>query len=406
MKLKKNQYKVSRFISFLLCLCIFPACVSSETVDSYSQLDGYRGLVPEELKPLLERSLIKIEPSDSEDLTLNYTREAESYNINVDSFASIEKEFCNTQKNLSFSSSTAYEILWLAQSSYLNFKNFSFDYRITQRLFDQSAQTISGHYKRILHACDESFKKGNQLFRELFTISKPSFLSKFSILSFRFLGPEVDVIWSHSPIIKKTRMITASNRSDPIASTSLSFEDLLLWSENPANYNIESFEEVFLLAPISTLEVIPRKKDSCMQSVWHAGKEPSAQEVLSVEAEAVHGRQAWLPKEVTYKARKLWKMRIRAKDPYSMYGQQILYIDSISKLPVYKTVYDPEGKTLKTQILVPVKLKGVGGFIPKLSYVYDFVNRKNSFSAFYNFQYCDDVKDGSRVSDFDPLALG
>ena len=59
---------------------------------------------------------------------------------------------------------------------------------------------------------------------------------------------------------------------------------------------------------------------------------------------------SWLPLSVTFEKRELLIIELNPHEPYYEYGKQILFIDTVSGVPVYKISYSKTGQYQKTVI--------------------------------------------------------
>jgi len=118
---------------------------------------------------------------------------------------------------------------------------------------------------------------------------------------------------------------------------------------------------------------------------------------------------SWLPTEVVFVPVELWRVELRSRDPYSLYGRQVLYVDTELMLPVYKFVYDRAGRHWKTVMSV----FGMAESEDKERYpftslmVIDDLKAGDSFLLDYlNIRYCNEFPEGTSLASLDPSKLG
>ncbi len=274
---------------------------------------------------------------------------------------------------------------------------------------------VAADFSRVYVPTMNPQDKTGQVFREVFKIYEPRPVSKFAFLTFRFFGDEEDMLWLFSPAINKTRQLTGSNRSDSLLRSSVSLDDFFLWSGKPELVDASFDRTMQVLAPYAALnsvhleEGVPEK--GCY-SVQH-------QEVAAVG----EGEPRWrfergerltdllqFPAEAIFVLRELWRIELISRDPFSLYGRQVLYVDPVSMLPVYKVVFDLSGRLWKIV---------VGGFglaisddgtrrvpYPAFTAVADLIANQTSIIDYKKVVYCDDFVDGIQMTDFDPGKLG
>lgn len=215
---------------------------------------------------------------------------------------------------------------------------------------DTIFRTYSARYERVYPRSLNAEDKTTQLFRSRLAFSNPAVIDNFSWLRFRFQSEDEDVLFMYSPTIKKTRQLTASNSTDPLLGSSLTLDDMLLFSgkvdgmtgvaESVSTYFVPLIPVQFGAAGFGSSDTCERYTLENPQLLWNFSTRlypPGA---------------SWLPTAAAYIPRVLQRVTLNPNDPYSVYGRQVLYIDSALGVPVYKVVYDPSGSLWKVMILV------------------------------------------------------
>jgi hypothetical protein len=191
--------------------------------------------------------------------------------------------------------------------------------------------------------------KTEQLFRSRLDFITPDTIAGFSWLRFRFQRADSDVLFMYSPVTKKTRQLTTSNATDPLLSSSLTLNDLLLWSGkvNDLEGSIESVKTYLVpFVPIDRVASFGRS-DACERYTLE-----NPRVLWNYHSRKYAPGASWLPTAAMYVPRVLQRIALSPKDPYSVYGRQVLYVDAATGLPVYKIVFDTAGAVWKTVIAV------------------------------------------------------
>ena len=87
--------------------------------------------------------------------------------------------------------------------------------------------------------------------KELLQLFSPPAVYGFSTLAHRFLGPERDRLWVHSPVVGRARRVFQSNRGDPLFGGPLSFDDLFVYSDKLQSLRAKVVADKVLLVPLS-----------------------------------------------------------------------------------------------------------------------------------------------------------
>lgn len=201
--------------------------------------------------------------------------------------------------------------------------------------------------------------------KEFLQLFSPSVVFGFAFVAHRFWGVEEDNVWIHSPVIGQNRSVLGANRTDGLLGSSLSFDDIFVWSDKVQNLNARVVDQKVLLVPFPSVDLY-----QLVEKRVYASSEVSekAESVLSVQpliARAENEEAAvrwnyevgrfpravpWLPVSVFFVPRRVWIIEATTRDPYSNCGRQVLVVDQEMMLPVYKIVYDQRGDYLKTVV--------------------------------------------------------
>lgn len=300
----------------------------------------------------------------------------------------------------------AKKILLNAQSRYWARRIVSFDFEYALLRRSRFSHKVSGSFSRVYPGALPGSGKTSQLFREKIRYLSPKYLEGFSWLTFRLFGNDDDILWVFSPVIRKVRHLTGSNRSDPIMNSALSIDDFLVWSGKAEMVEAVLDREVTSFVPFISLD------SSCLKPAGSECFQPdfSGTSGWNYESKRFPDAPGWLAGGSVQVPRKLWKVDLTSKDPYSIYGRQSLYVDSETFLPAIKIVFDRSGHQMKTVI-------GIYGFaeaddktrrLPFLAYmILEDVKLRDFYLMDYrNVTVCDSFPPGAQLSDFDPSKLG
>ena len=308
---------------------------------------------------------------------------------------------------------TGYQLLWNLAASFwgLNFieSNFHLDW-LDERSVFRSAQ---GKLLRAYPTRIETADKSEQLFRERLEFTSPSVLDQYRLLSYRFRGADEDMMWLHSPVNQKVRQLTGSNRSDSLVTSSVSADDFLCWSGNisAVNANLQGWS--VQLAPFPRVDLTPLNvaPEGCSSIVL--GQDTRSFDAFrsawNFDSKRFPGAAGWVPTRVVFVPRRLWKIELASKDPYSLYGRQVLYVDVAMQLPVFKIVYDRAGTHWKTVMcsfgLAANQERSVK--LPYLAYsvVLDHVDKKAFTLQYSDVRYCPNYPEGLDKNYFTPTQL-
>ena len=269
-------------------------------------------------------------------------------------------------------------------------------------------RNVRGSFKRIYPKMIDPTFGYPQLFREQFLFYYPQSLNGLSWLDFRFEDFEEDIIWAYSPAIKKIRELTAANRSDSLVTSSMAADDFLGWSENPNFVQARVLSKSQMLAPFSSLDLLPLDNSAGCLKVGSRAQSDSLV-MWNFESPKFKDGADWLPVQGAFVPRELYKLEVSSKDPYYLYGREELYLDAETMLPFYKIVYDRAGRHWKTIIVGWSFGRSRDGlrFIPIPGYevVLDVIAKKTFVMDFSRFRACREYPSDLKLADFDPKQL-
>jgi hypothetical protein len=210
-----------------------------------------------------------------------------------------------------------------------------------------------GRYVRVYPSKLTPPEKNVQLFRERLTIHEPSSLHGYAAFTFRFSSPEEDFLSLFSPALKKSRQLTGTNRSDGILNTGFALDDLFAWSGKQHLIAVEKEREQEALVPLVVAQKLRHTTNgACTEYEQGTPDEGAKGEVprYNIYSRRYPTAAPWVPTTVTFVKRAVIRLELASKDPYSLYGRQVLYVDKETGLPYYKFVIDKTGRAWKTVI--------------------------------------------------------
>lgn len=247
----------------------------------------------------------------------------------------------------------ASKLLWNSQALAWRFGVLQNEIVLNWVKDSKGVRSAAGTVTRIYPAVLDSKNKTEQFFREIIRFNSPKSLSSYSWLTFRFRGMDEDSLWVYSPSNKKTRQITGSNRTDSLITSALSAEDLFGWSGKLGLVQAVVSERLVGLVPFLGVDMVKlaATEDGCLRvTTADDSAQSRALPLWNLENRIFPGDAAWAPSAATFIPRTLWKIELTSRDPYSLYGREILYVDASMQLPIYSVIFDRAGKLYKTLI--------------------------------------------------------
>jgi Protein of unknown function (DUF1329) len=393
---------------------------------------NFRELIPHELYPMIKNGSLVIDAVkglrfDLTQFVKNQQIES-STNINLQANGQLPENFRVSRdiqfKNLENDTPEvkAKKVLWNVQSRLWNMPLFEEEVHLLWISESGPRQKAVANFSRIYpQILDEQFKPA-QLFREKLSFYLPPALKKFSFLTFRFLGEDEDMLWLFSPALNKTRQLTGFNRSDGILSSSVSLDDLHVWSGKVEYVDAVISKNQLLLSPFADLNIKTLKEiNTQCEGVEDASVFSNTENKWNYQNQRFSQAAAWVPTASVFVPRNTVRLEIFPREVFSRYGKQILYIDNELHLPYYKIVYDRSGKLWKTILTGYQALENTKHdkrfILPSYLIIYDHKNKALNIVEFYKQRICSSyavldkhtVQDNNsvqnRLSMYDPQSL-
>lgn len=278
------------------------------------------------------------------------------------------------------------KILWNALSRFYEYPIQSAHFTYVSSIKDDSTTVLKGEYKKIYPARLPEPPSIRQFFREAIRITEPSSIALYGWLTFRFFGADEDFVQVYSPFIKKTRQVTGTNRSDSAFRGMLTLDDLDI--AKPEFVQVTLKEKTTLLVPyLQEGAVSFSTQGSCITGT-------SAHE----DTTSLFSRKAsWSPRSV-------FVLELTQKDPFSTVGRSVMYVDSESFIPYFRTVFTRDGEENKLVVYGFSSNQGEGLFPYRVNLISHSMLKSESYSI-DSVELCRAFKEGQTLSDFDPKKL-
>jgi hypothetical protein len=237
-------------------------------------------------------------------------------------------------RGLPFNDNSPNSLYWNLQSRLWESPALKGEFLI--RSFDSQKEryTVAGTYERVYPSLLDNAPKLPQVFRERLRFTSPKVIQGYSWLSFRFFGDEEDYLLIASPLIKETRILTGSNRSDSLIGGLISLEDLFLLGAKPEYVSVSIQDEENLLLPFVDAYKIEVTYE-CETLILN--REPE-------RIQKTHPLLKWTP-------RRAKSVEVTIRDPFHEYGRILLFVDAELLVPTMAQIYDRNGKFKKFIIL-------------------------------------------------------
>lgn len=244
------------------------------------------------------------------------------------------------------------------------------------------------------------------MFREKITMVSPKSLSNFSWLTLRFLGGVEDYVWTASPVNGQVHQVTGSNRSDALFSGAFSADDLFVWSGKVEGVEPTRLSLSPLLVPVveGSSVVQPLNDGTC--SVTDYSKTSPVD--LNLSSRRFPDMPGWVPTSPRMVLRNVWRIEMVSRDPFSKEPRQTLYVDAETFVPVYRAVWEQDGRLKKfvIGILGNVVTKEGNGLGWRGEVIVNPLVNTRAVLTMQKLETCSKMLPGRALIDFDPSTLG
>lgn len=383
-------------------------------------IDKYRGLIPPELAELVDRDEFAFEAVSrpkSGDL-LGEAQSASSSQYSVDDKGTLSPAPVSAI-GLFFSvpesegeyidpKSFGWRILWNTTVAQWRLKSFT----AATSLVTFGAGTNEG--KRVDFAVSRIYPPAlgqspgtlKPMFREKISAVTPQPLLGLTWLTLRFLGASPDYMWAASPINGQVRQITGSNRADSIFTGAFSPDDLFVWSGKVEGVEPSSVKLVKMLIPVVEGASTTQATNNEICGTTDFSKASPID--LNLSTQRFSDLPGWIPTNVRMTLRALWRIEMTTRDPFSLDARQTLYVDADTMLPVYKVIWEQDGRMKKFVMgilgRVPTREGSGPGWRGQITIVPGASSR--SVLTLQRLETCSQLIPGKNIIDFDPSSIG
>ena len=383
-------------------------------------IDKYRAVIPPELAELVDRNEFAFEavlrPKSSDLL-------GEAVGVSTTPYALEDKGNISpapiTASGLFFSipqgegdffepKSTGWRILWNTTVPQWKLKSFVASTSLVT--FNTGTNegkrtdfTVSRIYPPSLGQSPGTLKP---MFREKISAVSPQPLLGLTWLTLRFVGISEDYMWAASPIHGQVRQMTGSNRADAIFTGAFSPDDLFVWSGKVEEVQPTSVKLVKMLIPIVEGSATPQGTNNDICGVTDFSK--SSPVTLNFSSERFAELPGWVPTNVRMTLRNLWRIEMMSRDPFSLDARQTLYVDADTMLPVYRVVWEQDGrmKRFVMGIIGIVSTRGGSGPGWRSEIIISPSTATRSVLTLQRLETCSQLIPGKNIIDFDPSRIG
>ncbi len=201
----------------------------------------------------------------------------------------------------------------------------------------------------------------NFLSKTLALVLEPADLNGIVSLNWRYReGDKNDQAWAYVPALRRIRPINPANRADGFMGSDISQDDGPYFDGKPEDFEFKLVGEGFSLGsydgpgldkPSFPKEIKPGEEVSAMipdaEHGWHFDY-PEMPLIASQEKDwkTGEGLIAWAPIQMALVLRPVWIVEAKPKNPYYIFGKQIMYFDKESFRGYWKQKYDWKGNAL------------------------------------------------------------
>lgn len=383
-------------------------------------IDKYRSIIPPELADLVDRNEFAFEAvlrPKSEDL-FGDAQSASSSTYSVDDKGVLSPSPVSAS-GLFFSvpqsegeyfdpKSFGWRILWNTTVAQWRLKSFTGNTSlVTFSAGTNEGKRVDFSVSRIYPpALGQSPGTLKPMFREKISALSPQPLLGLTWLTLRFLGSVNDYMWAASPINGQVRQMTGSNRADSIFTGGFSPDDLFVWSGKVEGVEPTSVRLVKMLVPVVEGNATAQPKNNGICGVTDFSK--SSPIDLNLSTERFANLPGWIPTNVRMTLRALWRIEMMSRDPFSLDARQTLYVDADTMLPIYRVVWEQDGRMRKFIMGIVGKVftteRSAPGWRGQIMLAPGAATR--AVLTLQRLETCGQLIPGKSVVDFDPSKIG
>lgn len=244
------------------------------------------------------------------------------------------------------------------------------------------------------------------MFREKISAVSPQPLLGLTWLTLRFLGTVGDYMWAASPINGDVRQMTGSNRGDVIFNGAFSPDDLFVWSGKVEGVEPTSVKLVKMLIPVVDGGATVQSTNNEICGAADFSK--TSPVTLNLSSERFADLPGWVPTNVRMTLRNLWRVEMMSRDPFSPDARQILYVDADTMLPVYRVVWEQDGRMRRFIMGILGQVPTSAGTSPgwRSQIMLSPSTGGRAVLTLQRLETCSQLIAGKNIIDFDPSTIG
>ena len=201
----------------------------------------------------------------------------------------------------------------------------------------------------------------NILNRTMGVVKEPADVNGLVSLNWRYReGDKDDQAWTYVPALRRVRPINPANRADGFLGSDLSQDDGPYFDGKPEEFEFKLIGEGWILGsfdnkgldepswpkPLSEFSDITPLVDKS-DIGWRLSYPPTT--LIASQKEdwkAGEGQVAWAPEQIALVPRPVWIVEATPRNPYYLYGKQVMYFDKENFRGYWKSKYDWKGNVL------------------------------------------------------------
>jgi hypothetical protein len=201
----------------------------------------------------------------------------------------------------------------------------------------------------------------NILNRTMGVVKEPADVNGLVSLNWRYReGEKDDQAWTYVPALRRVRPINPANRADGFLGSDLSQDDGPYFDGKPEEFNFKLIGDGWILGTFDNTGLenpatpVPLKDVDGVSPLvekseigWRLSY-PATTLIASQEEswKPGEGLVAWAPMQIALVPRPVWIVEATPKNPYYLYGKQVMYIDKENFRGYWKSKYDWKGNVL------------------------------------------------------------
>lgn len=383
-------------------------------------IDTYRAIIPPELAELVDRNEFAFEavlrPKSGDLLGDPQVAGTTSYSLDDKgvlaptpaSAAGLFFSIPQSESDFYEPKSTGWRILWNTTVHQWKLKSFTANASlVTFAAGSDEGKRVDFSVGRIYPpALGQSPGTLKPMFREKISAVSPQPLLGLTWLTLRFLGATSDYLWAASPSTGEVRQLTGSNRADAMFTGAFSPDDLFVWSGKVEGVEPTGVKLVKMLIPVveGAATVQPTNNQIC----GVADFSKASPITLNLSSQRFSQLPGWVPTNVRMTLRNLWRIEMMTRDPFSLDARQTLYVDADTMLPVYRIVWEQDGRMKKfvMGILGIVATREGTGPGWRGEIVLSPGAGTRSVLTLQRLETCSQLIQGKNIIDYDPSTIG